>query len=186
MRVLAFVLAASTLLAACGSSPAVGTLSPAERLAAQANRKKAVKTALDQASYEAGLAFGKAKASGKASRTQLKQGVPDQYSFACGYALGLMLGALASYDRLDASFNAEQYRGFADIQWRAMKDAHTAIKNNPELAQKAAVVLGMLEGGMRNYGSIQGSFNASQWKTFADANRNVLEAAAEALHELTK
>ena len=175
----------SMILAGCGAS-AVPTAGRAPLAGMEAQKKKAKLDAkIDQAAYEAGLAVGAAKAQGKATTPKLKQGNVDKLSYEYGYAVGLLTGSIKSFDRINGSFDVYEWKSFCYMNFEAMKDARDTLKNNPELASKAPVVLGVLEGGIQSFSAINGSFDVSQWKAFAYSNRKVLENALNALKATT-
>lgn len=183
-RLLALV-AATALLAGCGMSPAPTALSA--QTGAMTAHKKAAKLdpKLDKASYEAGLAVGEAKAQGKAVTPKLKQGGVDKVSYDYGYAVGLITGSINSFNRVNGSFGVSEWKGFCYMNFEAMKDARAALQNNGELASKVPVAVGILEGGIASFSSINGSFDVYQWKSFAYTNKKVLESALTSLKSAT-
>jgi hypothetical protein len=136
---------------------------------------------LDQASYDAGVAVGTAKAAGKATTPKLKQGTVDKLSYDYGYTVGLIQGSINSFNRINGSFDVYQWKSFCYMNFEAMKEARATIQANPELAEKCPVALGVLEGGIQSFSSINGNFDVSQWKSFAYSNRKVLENALASL-----
>ncbi len=172
---------AALLLAGCGAT-AVPTADRAGQAALVAQKKKdKLDPKLDKAAYEAGLAVGVAKAAGKATTPKLKQGNVDKLSYDYGYVVGLLTGSINSFNRINGSFDVYEWKSFCYMNFEAMKEARDAIKNNPTLAEKVPVVAGVLEGGIQSFSSISGSFDVSQWKSFAYSNRKVLENALASL-----
>jgi hypothetical protein len=188
MRLFSLVLVASMVLTGCGAASSMVGSQAGGLLIASGKQKKTVSSKLDQASYEAGLALGLSKSGQKASLPRLRQGSIDRFSFNLGQLLGLLQGALNSYNRLEGEFNVKQFRNFAEINRAAIVDARDLIRSNKELLEhkELAGVLGLLEGGLRSFDAISGSFNVTQWKSFADSNREVLQAAVERTTNVVK
>jgi hypothetical protein len=197
MRRLIATAAAALILAGCGThvTPTAGANANAI-LAAQA-KKKATKK-VDQKAFEAGQAAAAerlAKAAQKPTQGLTKPGdaadtpvaTPagtDPFSFQLGYATGLLQGGLNAYNRINGSFDVYQWKMFAYMVENAEKDALAALRADSNLAMKAAVPAGILEGGIRSFDSINGSFDVYQWQSFADSNRNVLKSALTALQAI--
>ena len=172
---------AALLLAGCGAT-AVPTAGQAPQAGLTAQKKKAkLDPKLDPAAYEAGLAVGLAKAQGKSATPKLKQGNVDKLSYDYGYVVGLLTGSINSFNRINGSFDVYEWKSFCYMNVEAMKDARAAMQANPDLAAKAPVVLGVLEGGIQSFSAISGSFDVSQWKAFAYSNKKVLENALASL-----
>lgn len=171
---------AALLLTGCGM-PAVPAAERAAQAALSAQKKAKLDPKLDKAAYEAGLTVGLAKAAGKAATPKLKQGSVDKLSYDYGYAVGLLTGSINSFNRINGSFDVSQWKSFCYMNFEAMKEARETLQNNPALAEKAPVALGVLEGGIQSFSAISGSFDVSQWKSFAYSNRKVLENALASL-----
>lgn len=194
MRRSIIAVSAALFLAGCGTH-AVPTAGTSAAAALQAESKKKATKKVDQKAFQAGV---------KAATTHLaqppRQGVTkpgdatggavatpagtDPYSFQLGYATGLLQGGLNAYNRIDGSFDVYQWKNFAYMVEGAEKDALAALQADPILSTKAAVAVGTLQGGIRSFESINGSFDVYQWQSFADSNRNVLKSALAALQAI--
>ena len=175
------LVAATALLAGCGMQPA--PTAAGQKLGAMTAQKKATKLdpKIDKDSYEAGMAVGEAKAQGKAATPKLKQGGVDKLSYDYGYAVGLISGSINSFNRINGSFGVSEWKSFCYMNFEAMKEARSALQNNGELASKVPVAVGILEGGIASFSSINGSFDVYQWKSFAYTNKTILENALTSL-----
>ncbi len=145
---------------------------------------KAVK--IDKTAYQSGLNSGLRKASmiykaGTAIAENAFTENTDPTSYQYGYVCGLLQGSINSFARIDGSFDVSQWKSFCNMNFKAMQDALAALKQNPELAAKYAEAAGILSGGIMSFNSISGSFNVSQWKSFAYSNNTVLQNALAAL-----
>lgn len=188
-RAFAALTLVAAVLAGCGTQPSPNAnLAAQAALAAQAKKKKAVK--VDQAAFEKGQAAAAERFS-TTKRQGLGDGDPsvtpagvDGFSYQYGYALGLLNGALITFSRIDGSFDVYEWKNFAYVLHGAMKDALAAIKGEPTLAQKAAITAGILEGGIRSFNAINGSFDVYQWKSFAYSNKAVLDSAVQSLRAI--
>jgi hypothetical protein len=184
------------VLAGCGTHLAP-TAGPAATAALEAQAKKKAAKKVDQKAFQAGVAAAKArlektqkptqgldKPGGAADTPVQTPAGTDPYSFQLGYATGLLQGGLNAYNRINGSFDVYQWKNFAYMVESAEKDALTALQADPNLATKAAVPVGILQGGIRSFESINGSFDVYQWQSFADSNRNVLKSALAALQAI--
>ena len=175
---------AGTLLAGCGANPAVSpSLMPS---GVSSLSRQATAQPLDQASYKKGIAAGLAKLQSKSKAPGQAIGSPagvDPSSYAVGYSYGLIQGSLNSYNRISGSFDAAEWRSFADMVFGAMQDAQRSLKANPQVASRYGLTIGILTGGIQSYASLSGSFNSEQWKSFAESNRRVLEQALQSMQQ---
>lgn len=177
MKKFAVVIVAMGLLAGCGSpsgmvAPDFGASQNAT-LIAGASKKVA---GLNKQAFEAGLTAGMSKAT-TLYRTQDASNVSYDY----GYAVGLIQGSLNAFNRINGSFGVSEWKSFTYMNRKAMEDALNALQKNPELASKQGVAIGILQGGIASFDSIQGTFGTAQWKAFAYSNERVLKNALSAL-----
>ncbi|MDB5096821.1 MAG: hypothetical protein JWM80_1242 [Cyanobacteria bacterium RYN_339] len=194
MRRLLATATVALVLAGCGThaAPTAGTTATA---ALQAQAKKKTTKKIDKAAFDAGVAAANARINqaprqgvtkpGDAADTPVATPVgTEPFSFQLGYATGLLQGGLNAYNRINGSFDVYQWKMFAYMVENAEKDALSALRSDSTLATKAAVPAGILEGGIRSFDSINGSFDVYQWQSFADSNRNVLKSALGALQAI--
>lgn len=181
MRRFALVVAlTASVLAGCGTQARVaGSVNPAA-LAAAAKRSAAK---FDAKAVEAGRKAGvAAAATGKRGLpTSREAGALDKDSFQYGYALGLLEGAMNTFDRMEASLDVSEWKNWAYNLRNGLEDALKALRSSEALATRFAVAGGIMEGGLASFDAINGSFDVRQWKAFAYQNRTMIEKAVKAL-----
>lgn len=171
-------------LAGCGVNP--GSLAPTSTASGQL---AALKKGEANPSYEAGVSAGLVKAAefhktkAPARGIRIPQGEIDQPAYDRGYVVGLLQGSINSYNRIAGEFEAAEWAAFAKMNYEAMKDALRVLKANKELETKYGKAEGILEGGISSYDTISGSFDASEWKQFANANHEILKRALDAMKQ---
>lgn len=176
LRSSAIVLLAGMLLASCGTPMAapVATVNP---IHAATSAKK-----VHQPSFEQGRKAGEAKAlSLRSNAIGLEAAPTDPSSYQHGDVVGILEGTLKTFNRIEGSYDAAQWKAFAYSLLDAMKDAHARLGSDPALASKYAEASGILSGGIRSFMSIKGSFDVHQWQSFTSMNHDVLRDALTAL-----
>ena len=169
------VATAAALLAGCGTMSA--PMPTSQAFLASAMATKSTKVTLDHASFNYGQQVGRAKYG-----TPMLTAAPaptkiNQYSYDFGRVVGYLEGAEDCYNNLSGSFNADQWKNFADQQYDALVAAEKLIEQDNQLETNCGVALGIIKGGISSYNNLNGSFNSDQWKNFADTNyQNVAQA----------
>lgn len=180
MRRLALVVALSaSVLAGCGTTPNSARNLSAANVAAAAKRT----AKFDAKAVEAGRkAAATAIATGKRGLpTTREAGALDRDSYQYGYTLGLLEGALNTFNRVDASMDVSEWKNWAYNLRNGLEDALKALRSSEALSTRFAMAAGLMEGGLASFDAINGSFDVHQWKAFAYQNKTMIEKAIKAL-----